>query len=136
MLLLAGIDPAVTQCAFRIGDSCTNVISPMMSYFALIMAFMQRYDPKVGLGTLVATMLPYDCLPRRFGPFFGVGWNSAFPWVRSNDSSRPRRGPIDDGRSTTQFLPKGATPSAGALGDAEDFIVGHRHAKAPFPTCP
>jgi aminobenzoyl-glutamate transport protein len=73
MLLLAGIDPAVTQCAFRIGDSCTNVISPMMSYFALIMAFMQRYDPKAGLGTLVATMLPYAV-------FFLVVWTALF-WV-------------------------------------------------------
>lgn len=73
MLLLAGIDPAVTQCAFRIGDSCTNVISPMMSYFALIMAFMQRYDPKAGLGTLVATMLPYAL-------FFLVVWTALF-WI-------------------------------------------------------
>ena len=60
-------------CAFRIGDSCTNVISPMMSYFALIMAFMQRYDPKAGLGTLVATMLPYAL-------FFLVVWTALF-WI-------------------------------------------------------
>jgi aminobenzoyl-glutamate transport protein len=59
MLLVLGTPPATTQCAFRIGDSCTNIISPMMSYFALIIAFFQRYDPKAGLGTLVATMLPY-----------------------------------------------------------------------------
>lgn len=60
MLMLTGVDPATTQCAFRIGDSCTNVVSPMMSYFALIIAFFQRYDPKAGLGTLVATMFPYS----------------------------------------------------------------------------
>jgi aminobenzoyl-glutamate transport protein len=59
MLLVLGTPPATTQCAFRIGDSCTNIISPMMSYFALIIAFFQRYDPKAGIGTLVATMLPY-----------------------------------------------------------------------------
>jgi len=59
MLLVLGYPPATTQCAFRIGDSCTNIISPMMSYFALIIAFFQRYDPKAGIGTLVATMLPY-----------------------------------------------------------------------------
>lgn len=59
MFLLLGFPPATTQCAFRIGDSCTNVISPMMSYFALIIAFFQRYDPQAGIGTLVATMLPY-----------------------------------------------------------------------------
>jgi len=60
MFLLAGIPADATQCAFRIGDSCTNIISPMMSYFALIIAFLQRYDPKAGLGTLVATMFPYS----------------------------------------------------------------------------
>jgi aminobenzoyl-glutamate transport protein len=59
MFLLLGFDPEETQCAFRIGDSCTNIISPMMSYFALIIAFFQRYDAKAGIGTLVATMLPY-----------------------------------------------------------------------------
>lgn len=60
MFLLAGIPADETQCAFRIGDSCTNIISPMMSYFALIIAFLQRYDAKAGLGTLVATMFPYS----------------------------------------------------------------------------
>jgi aminobenzoyl-glutamate transport protein len=60
MFLLLGYPPEVTQCAYRIGDSCTNVISPMMTYFALIIAFFQRYDAKAGIGTLVATMLPYS----------------------------------------------------------------------------
>jgi aminobenzoyl-glutamate transport protein len=60
MLMLLGYPPEMTQAAYRVGDSCTNVISPMMSYFALIIAFMQRYDKQAGLGTLVATMLPYS----------------------------------------------------------------------------
>ena len=60
MMMLLGYPPDVTQAAYRVGDSCTNVISPMMSYFALIIAFMQRYDKQAGLGTLVATMLPYS----------------------------------------------------------------------------
>ncbi|TFG38960.1 MAG: AbgT family transporter, partial [Syntrophobacterales bacterium] len=41
-------------------DSSTNMISPMMSFFALIVAFVQRYDAKAGLGTVIATMLPYS----------------------------------------------------------------------------
>ncbi len=41
------------------GDSVTNVIAPMMSYFAMIVAFMERYDKKAGIGTIIATMLPY-----------------------------------------------------------------------------
>jgi aminobenzoyl-glutamate transport protein len=60
MLMLLGYTPEFTQAAYRIGDSTTNVISPMMTYFALIIAFMQRYQPSAGLGTLVATMLPYS----------------------------------------------------------------------------
>ncbi|HLT30777.1 MAG TPA: AbgT family transporter [Myxococcaceae bacterium] len=60
MFMLLGVSPELTQGAYRVGDSVTNVISPMMSYFALIVAIMQRYDRKSGLGTLIATMLPYS----------------------------------------------------------------------------
>jgi aminobenzoyl-glutamate transport protein len=67
MFMLLGYTPEFTQAAYRIGDSTTNVISPMMTYFALIIAFMQRYQPGAGLGTLVATMLPYSVT-------FLVGW--------------------------------------------------------------
>ena len=67
MLMLLGYTPEFTQTAYRIGDSTTNVISPMMTYFALIIAFMQRYQPSAGLGTLVATMLPYSVT-------FFIGW--------------------------------------------------------------
>jgi aminobenzoyl-glutamate transport protein len=59
MFMLLGITPELTQAAYRIGDSTTNVISPLMSYFALIIAFLQRYQPNAGIGTLVSTMLPY-----------------------------------------------------------------------------
>lgn len=60
MFMLLGYSPEFTQAAYRVGDSVTNIISPMMSYFALIVAFVQRYDPRAGLGTVVATMLPYS----------------------------------------------------------------------------
>jgi aminobenzoyl-glutamate transport protein len=60
MFMLLGYTPEFTQGAYRVGDSVTNIISPMMSYFALIIAFFQRYQPSAGLGTLVATMLPYS----------------------------------------------------------------------------
>ena len=60
MMMLLGYPPELTQAAYRVGDSTTNIISPMMSYFALIIAFFQRWDPKAGIGTLVATMLPYS----------------------------------------------------------------------------
>jgi aminobenzoyl-glutamate transport protein len=60
MFMLLGYTPELTQAAFRVGDSVTNIISPMMSYFALIVAFMQRYEDRAGIGTIVATMLPYS----------------------------------------------------------------------------
>jgi hypothetical protein len=53
MFMLLGYAPEMVQAGYRIGDSVTNIISPMMSYFALIIAFFQRYEPKAGLGTLV-----------------------------------------------------------------------------------
>jgi aminobenzoyl-glutamate transport protein len=59
MLMLLGYTPELTQAAYRIGDSSSNIIAPMMSYFALIVAFFERYDRKSGIGTVVATMLPY-----------------------------------------------------------------------------
>ncbi|HZG01385.1 MAG TPA: AbgT family transporter, partial [Chitinophagales bacterium] len=67
MFMLLGYSPEFTQLAYRIGDSVTNIISPMMSYFALIVAFIQRYDKKAGLGTVMALMLPYSIV-------FFIGW--------------------------------------------------------------
>lgn len=59
MFMLLGYSPELSQVVYRIGDSVTNVISPMMSFFALIIAFIQKYDKKAGIGTVIATMLPY-----------------------------------------------------------------------------
>ena len=60
MFMIMGYSPELTQGVYRIGDSVTNVISPMMSFFALIIAFVQKYDPKAGIGTIIATMVPYS----------------------------------------------------------------------------
>jgi aminobenzoyl-glutamate transport protein len=59
MFMLLGYTPELTQTAYRVGDSTSNIIAPMMSYFALIVAFFEKYDPRSGIGTVVATMLPY-----------------------------------------------------------------------------
>ncbi|MEM9998285.1 MAG: AbgT family transporter [Bacteroidota bacterium] len=75
MLMLIGYSPEVIQAAYRIGDSTTNIITPMMSYFGLILAFAAKYDRKMGIGTIIATMLPYSI-------FFLVGWIILFyVWV-------------------------------------------------------
>jgi len=60
MFMIMGYSPELSQVVYRIGDSVTNVISPMMSFFALIIAYFQKYDSKVGIGTIIATMVPYS----------------------------------------------------------------------------
>jgi p-aminobenzoyl-glutamate transporter AbgT len=60
MLMYAGISPELTQAAYRIGDSTTNIITPMMPYFPLVVVFCQRYVKNSGIGTVGAMMLPYS----------------------------------------------------------------------------
>ncbi len=60
MFMMLGYSPALTQVAYRIGDSCTNLISPLMSYFAMVVVFAKKYDKNAGIGTLISTMLPYS----------------------------------------------------------------------------
>jgi len=60
MLMQLGISPDVTQAAYRIGDSSTNIITPLMPYFPLVVVFAQRYVKKTGIGTITAMMLPYS----------------------------------------------------------------------------
>ncbi|MCP5105048.1 MAG: AbgT family transporter [bacterium] len=59
LFMLLGFSPEFVQVVYRIGDSSTNIISPMMSYFALIVAFVEKYDRKAGIGSVIALMLPY-----------------------------------------------------------------------------
>jgi aminobenzoyl-glutamate transport protein len=60
MLLLYGVAPEAVQAAYRIGDSSTNIITPLMPYFGIVVAFAQRYQARAGIGTVVALMLPYS----------------------------------------------------------------------------
>ena len=59
MFMNLGLSPELTQAAFRIGDSTTNIITPLMPFFVLIVAFMQRYDRGLKIGSVVSIMLPY-----------------------------------------------------------------------------
>ena len=74
MFMLLGYHPALTQAVFRIGDSITNVVTPMMSYFALIVTFAARYDEKYGIGTIISTMLPYSVVFGVLWTLLMVGW--------------------------------------------------------------
>lgn len=67
MLMLMGYSPEATQAAYRVGDSVTNVITPLLPYFPIIVAFAKKYDPEAGLGTLISSMLPYSIA-------FGITW--------------------------------------------------------------
>jgi len=60
MFMLLGYSPELCQLAYRVGDSCTNIITPLMTYYAVIIIFAQKYDKKAGIGTITATMLPYS----------------------------------------------------------------------------
>lgn len=60
MLMMVGLSPELTQAAYRVGDSTTNIITPMMPYFPLVVVFCQRYVKKTGIGTVGAMMLPYS----------------------------------------------------------------------------
>lgn len=67
MLMSLGISPDLTQAAYRVGDSSTNIITPLMPYFPLVVVYCQRYVKSTGIGTLTAMMLPYSVT-------FLVGW--------------------------------------------------------------
>lgn len=67
MLMLLGYSPELTQAGYRVGDSVCNIVTPLMSYFPLIVAFAQKYDPKAGIGTIMSMMIPYSIL-------FFIGW--------------------------------------------------------------
>jgi aminobenzoyl-glutamate transport protein len=60
MLMQVGLAPELTQAAYRIGDSSTNIITPLMPYFPLVVVFCQRYVKNAGIGTVASMMLPYS----------------------------------------------------------------------------
>ncbi|HLW51148.1 MAG TPA: AbgT family transporter [Sphingobacteriaceae bacterium] len=67
MLMQLGISPDLTQAAYRVGDSVSNVITPLMPYFPLIVVYCQKYVKTTGIGTLVSIMMPYTVV-------FGIVW--------------------------------------------------------------
>lgn len=74
MFMLLGYSPELSQVVFRIGDSITNMISPMMSFFALIIVYYEKYDKNAGIGTLMSTMIPFTVVYFIFWSILLVGW--------------------------------------------------------------
>ena len=68
MLMQVGISPELTQAAYRVGDSSSNIITPLMPYFPLVVVYCQRYVKKTGIGTLTSFMIPYSVV-------FLVAWS-------------------------------------------------------------
>lgn len=62
MFMKNGISPELTQAAYRVGDSSTNIIAPMNPYLIIILVFMRKYMPRAGIGSLISLMLPYAVL--------------------------------------------------------------------------
>lgn len=83
MLMFAGISPELTQAAYRIGDSTTNIITPLNAYLVIILVFVQKYAPRSGMGTLISMMLPYTVVFTiawliLLMMFMAFGWNLGF----------------------------------------------------------
>ena len=79
MMMLLGYHPAFTQMIYRVGDSITNPITPMLPYFPLVLGLAQKYDKKMGIGTLIAALLPYSiaigiCWTIFLLVWFWLGW--------------------------------------------------------------
>ena len=74
MLMLVGISPEMSTAAYRVGDSATNIITPLMPYFPLVLVFAQRWQKDFGLGSLVATMLPYSIFLLLSGLILTIIW--------------------------------------------------------------
>lgn len=67
MMMMMGLSPELVQVSYRIGDSVTNIITPLMPYLPIIIVFARRYDKNAGIGTIISAMLPYSIA-------FSIGW--------------------------------------------------------------
>ncbi|WP_299324483.1 AbgT family transporter [Parasphingopyxis sp.] len=74
MLMLLGISPEMTTAAYRVGDSATNIITPLMVYLPLVLVFCQRWLPDFGIGSLLATMVPYSVWMMVMGIVLVIVW--------------------------------------------------------------
>ena len=74
MLMLLGVSPEMATAAYRVGDSATNIITPLMVYFPLVLVFARRWAPEFGIGSLTASMIPYSIWLLISGVIMTVAW--------------------------------------------------------------
>lgn len=94
MFMLLGISPEMATAAYRMGDSATNIITPLMFYFPLILIFCQRWKPEFGLGSLTAMMIPYSLW------MLGIGLAMTMAWIGLDL-------PLGPGATASYVLPEG-----------------------------
>jgi aminobenzoyl-glutamate transport protein len=81
LLMRLNVDPAAVLAAYRVGDSPINAITPLNAYFGLIVSFAMKYDPKAGVGTVIALLLPYVVALFVLWPLLLAGWHVlGLPW--------------------------------------------------------
>ncbi len=74
MLIIVGFHPALTQMLYRIGDSISNPITPMMAYLPLLLSYAQKYDNDMKLGSLLSSLMPYTIILSIVWPLFMIAW--------------------------------------------------------------
>ncbi|MEK4561012.1 AbgT family transporter [Staphylococcus sp. FSL K6-3157] len=74
MLIIVGFHPALTQMLYRIGDSISNPITPMMPYLPLLLSYAQKYDNDMKLGSLLSSLMPYTIILSIVWPLFMIVW--------------------------------------------------------------
>ena len=80
VLMQVGLSPELTQAAYRVGDSTTNIVTPLMPYFPLVVAFCQRWVKNTGIGTVTSLMLPYSItLLVTWSLLLGLCWALGIP---------------------------------------------------------
>jgi aminobenzoyl-glutamate transport protein len=128
MFVLLGISPEGTQVVFRVGDSCTNIITPLMPYMPFVLACAQRYQPGAGPGTITSLMLPYSAVflvswTALLMLFYAAGWPIG-PGVKMR---------MADAAATASAVTSGAalaaTPAAPAKPPASSSVPAARPPK-------
>ena len=74
LMLRLGVEPQTVLAAYRVGDSPTNVLTPLMPYFALMVVFAARYQRDAGIGTVIALMIPYTLILTVAWTLFFIAW--------------------------------------------------------------
>lgn len=74
MLMMVQMSPELTQAAYRVGDSVTNIVTPLNPYLIIILVVMQKYSKSAGMGNLIALMIPYSIVFAIVWTLFLVAW--------------------------------------------------------------